>query len=146
MKEDIITKNISEKIIALVEQARLTVMKNVNSAMVFTYYHIGKILVEEWQKGEKRAEYGTQLLSNISADLTKSFGKGFSVQNLERMRNFFLLYSNSSSMMRNSDVFQKSSSLTRISDGEYDVRFLPQLGAKIDSHLTPAMTIKTNNV
>ena len=129
---------ISDKIIALVEQARQAVAKNVNSAMVFTYYHIGKILVEEWQQGEKRAEYGAQLLANVSADLTKNFGKGFSVQNLERMRNFFLLYSNSSKELRNSalfrksstvlrkfDVSQKSSSPMRISDEESDIRFLP---------------------
>ena len=88
--------NISDKLIALVEQARQTLVKNVNFAMVFTYYHIGKILVDEWQQGEKRAEYGSQLLANVSADLTKAFGKGFSIQNLERMRNFFLLYSKSS--------------------------------------------------
>ena len=108
--------DISDKIIALVEHARHTVVKNVNSVMVLTYYHIGKMLVEEWQQGEKRAEYGTQLLANVSTDLTKVFGKGFSVQNLERMRNFFLIYSNSSNVLRNSDVFQKSSTLMRNSD------------------------------
>jgi hypothetical protein len=43
-----IDKNISEKIIALVEQARYSIAKNVSSAMLFTYYHIGKILVEEY--------------------------------------------------------------------------------------------------
>jgi len=106
--------NISDKIIALVEQARQAVTKNVNTAMTFTYYHIGKILVEEWQQGEKRAEYGTQLLANVSADLTRTFGRGFSIQNLERMRSFFLLYSNSSNELRDSDVFQKSSNTLRI--------------------------------
>ena len=116
---------LSDRIIALVEQARQTVAKNVNSVMVFTYYHIGKMLVDEWQHGEKRAEYGVQLLANVSADLTKVFKKGFSVQNLERMRKFFLLYSNSSRDLRNSDVFQKSSSVMRISDSESDACFLP---------------------
>jgi len=105
---------ISDKIIALVEQARLAISKNVNSVMVVTYYHIGRMLVEEWQKGEERAEYGTQLLANVSADLTKVFKKGFSVQNLERMRSFFLIYSKSSSLLRDSDVFQKSSNGLRI--------------------------------
>jgi predicted nuclease of restriction endonuclease-like (RecB) superfamily len=117
--------NISDKIIALLEQARQAVAKNVNSAMVFTYYHIGKMLVDEWQHGEKRAEYGAQLLSNVSADLTMVYGKGFSVQNLERMRNFFLIYSKSSSVLRNSEVFQKSSSLMRIFNSEADICFLP---------------------
>ena len=119
------SKNISDKIIALVEQARQSVVRNINSTMVFTYYHIGRMLVEEWQKGEKRAEYGTQLLTNVSANLTNAFGKGFSVQNLERMRSFFLIYSNSSTLLRNSDVFQKSSNSLRIFDNEQEIRFLP---------------------
>jgi len=116
---------ISDKIIALIEQARQVVAKNVNSAMVFTYYHVGRILVEEWQQGEKRAEYGTQLLANVSADLTKAFGKGFSIQNLERMRNFFLLYSNSSKALRKSAVFQKSSTALRIFNDNTTISFLP---------------------
>ena len=124
MKQNI-TNNISDKIIALVEQARQSVAKSANSAMVFTYYHIGKLLVNEWQQGEKRAEYGAQLLTSVSADLTNVFGKGFSVQNLERMRNFYLLYSKSSKELRNSAVFQKSSTVLRILDDNLDVRFLP---------------------
>ncbi|MDR3327803.1 MAG: DUF1016 N-terminal domain-containing protein [Prevotellaceae bacterium] len=105
---------ISNKIAVLVEQARRAVAKNANFAMVATYYQIGKILVEEWQKGEKRAEYGAQLLENVSFDLTATFGKGFSVQNLERMRNFFVMYSNTSKELRNADIFQKSSNVLRI--------------------------------
>ncbi|MCL2073127.1 MAG: PDDEXK nuclease domain-containing protein [Marinilabiliaceae bacterium] len=128
---------ISDKIITLIEQARRSVAKNINSAMVYTYYNVGRILVAEWQKGEKRAEYGSQLLLNVSADLTNVFGKGFSVQNLERMRNFFLIYSNSSKELRNAKIFQNSSSATRNSDfpnsssimrnsdSEYLVNFLP---------------------
>jgi len=111
--------NISDKIIILIEQARQAVAKNVNSAMVFTYYHIGRMLVEEWQQGEKRAEYGTQLLATVSADLTKTFGKGFSIPNLERMRNFFLIYSKSSNSLRESAVFENSSTVSKIS-GEFE--------------------------
>ena len=108
--------NISEKIIALVQQARRAVVRNVNSAMVFTYFNIGRLLVEELQRGEERAEYGTQLLENVSADLTKVFGKGFSKPNLENMRKFFLIYSNPSKELRNSAVFQKSATVLRISN------------------------------
>jgi predicted nuclease of restriction endonuclease-like (RecB) superfamily len=108
--------SISDKIIELVQQARRSVARNVNSVMVFTYYHIGKLLVEEWQQGEKRAEYGAQLIANVSADLTKVFGRGFSVDNLERMRKFFLIYSNCSKGLRNSTVFQKSANSLRKSD------------------------------
>jgi hypothetical protein len=97
------------------------VAKNTNATMVFTYFHIGKLLVEEWQQGEKRADYG----KNVSANLTEKLGKGYSVQNLERMRNFFLLYSKSSKELRNSDVFVKSSNTLRISDGSFSINLLP---------------------
>ena len=117
-------KELSTKIVALVEQARLQVAKVANSAMVFTYFQIGKMIVEELQNGEKRAEYGTQLLENLSADLTQKFKKGFSVQNLERMRAFYSVYSISSSDLRNSDVFLKSSNGLRISTQSNDTTIL----------------------
>ena len=107
---------LSYKIISLVQQARQSVARNVNSAMVFTYFQIGRLLVEEWQRGEERAEYGRGLLENISVDLTEVFGRGFSVQNLEYMRKFFLVYSNCSRELRNSAIFQKSANYLRISD------------------------------
>jgi predicted nuclease of restriction endonuclease-like (RecB) superfamily len=91
--------------------------------MVLTYYNIGKLIVEEFQHGAQRAAYGKNVLSEISADLTQRFKKGFSVQNLERMRNFYLMYSNSSNELRNSDVFEKSPNVLRISDGS--VKLLP---------------------
>ncbi|TRX29163.1 DUF1016 domain-containing protein [Flavobacterium franklandianum] len=117
-------KELSDKIVALVEQARLQVAKVANSAMVFTYFQIGKMIVEELQNGEKRAEYGTQLLETVSADLTQKFKKGFSVQNLERMRAFYSVYSISSSELRNSDVFLKSSNGLRISTQNNDTTML----------------------
>jgi len=70
--------------------------------MVITYFEIGKIIVEQWQEGEERANYGTKLLQQVSADLQSKLGKGFSVQNLERMRTFYLVYSKSSNELRNS--------------------------------------------
>ncbi|MCO5230215.1 MAG: PDDEXK nuclease domain-containing protein [Chitinophagales bacterium] len=115
---------LSDKIISLIEHARSSVAKVANTAMVITYFQIGKLIVEELQQGESRAEYGVSLLKNTSQQLTKQLGRGFSVQNLERMRNFFLLYSKSSKELRKSDVFQKSSNSLRIF-GENDVKFLP---------------------
>lgn len=102
---------ISVKITELIQNAREHVVKTANTTMFFTYYQIGSIIVEEWQKGELRAEYGLILPLLISVDLMAKFGKGFSVQNLERMRNFFVLCSNSSKQLRNSEVFQKSSNV-----------------------------------
>ena len=124
--EKISMNEISIRITELIQKAREHVVKTANTTMVFTYYQIGSIIVEEWQKGELRAEYGSKLLQTISNDLTIKFGKGFSVQNLERMRNFFGLYSNSSKELRNSDVFQKSSNVLRISnDNSKETILLP---------------------
>lgn len=116
-------KDLSTKIISLVEDARRSIAKNTNAAMLLTYFTIGKLIVEEFQEGAERAKYGKSVLLEISSDLTKHFKKGFSVQNLERMRNFFLIYSKSSNELRNSEIFEKSSNVLRISDSE--VKLLP---------------------
>lgn len=60
--------------------------------MVQTYYEVGKMIVEEEQKGKDRAEYGKRLLQDLSKTLTREFGKGFSVTNIQQMRNFYLTY------------------------------------------------------
>ena len=60
--------------------------------MTKTYFLIGKRIVEEEQNGNKRAEYGKNLIKTLSKKLTKEFGKGFSETNLEQMRKFFKVY------------------------------------------------------
>ncbi|MBP6662054.1 MAG: DUF1016 family protein [Paludibacter sp.] len=107
--------SLSNKIAELIHEARMYLARKTNTAMIYTYFQIGKLIVEELQQGEKRAEYGIQLLESVSTDLSQKFGKGFSVQNLERMRNFFLIYSNSSKELRNSEIFLNSSKELRIS-------------------------------
>ncbi len=108
-------KKLSSKIVLLIEEARQRVATVANTAMVYTYFEIGKVIIEELQEGEKRAAYGKSLLKDVSKDLTAKLGSGFSVQNLERMRSFYLLYSNSPAVMRNLKEIQKSSSAMRIS-------------------------------
>ncbi|MBP7434353.1 DUF1016 family protein, partial [bacterium] len=73
--------------------ARQNVVKTVNQTMVYTYFEIGRMILEDEQHGKKRAEYGKQVLKELSAKLSKEFGKGFSERNLEQMRQFFLTYS-----------------------------------------------------
>ena len=76
----------------LMENARKDVAKQVNSILVSTYWEIGRIIIEEEQKRSDRAEYGKQLLIELSKKLSKEYGKGFSRSNLQNMRNFYLLY------------------------------------------------------
>ena len=65
----------------------------VNLSMVYAYYEIGRMIVEEEQRGEQRAAYGTQLLKELSTYLTKNYGKGFFVANLKNIRQFYKVYS-----------------------------------------------------
>ncbi len=67
-----------EDIIKILTQARNKVYAAVNVAMVEAYWNVGRRIVEEEQKGRKRAEYGSYLIENLSERLTKEFGTGFS--------------------------------------------------------------------
>ena len=80
------------RIASILEQARGNVVRSINSNMVLAYWMIGREIVLELQGGEERAEYGKQVLENLSARLTKQYGTGFSVANLKNFRQFFLMY------------------------------------------------------
>ena len=88
-----IKKDIYEEIHDLLYKARENIVSNINSTMTKTYFLIGKRIVEEEQNGNKRAEYGKNLIKILSEKLTKEFGKGFSQRNLEQMRTFYVRYS-----------------------------------------------------
>lgn len=79
-----------DKISALLVSARRNVVSAVNLTMVHTYFEIGRMIVEEEQQGKERAAYGKHVLKDLSERLTVKFGKGFSVDNLENMRRFFI--------------------------------------------------------
>ena len=81
-----------DNIAHLIEQARQRVRTAVNTAMVYTYYEIGRHIVEHEQKGEHRAEYGKAVLKALSARLTERFGDGWSYAQLKNIRQFYLLY------------------------------------------------------
>lgn len=85
--------DLSRKVVNLLIEARKHVIQTVNHTMVLTYFEIGRMIVEEEQNGRERAGYGTQLLTDLSQNLTKEFGKGFSVTNLKQMRTFYTVYS-----------------------------------------------------
>lgn len=82
----------------LINQSKNKVYKTVNIEMINLYWNIGKMIVEK-QNGKTRAKYGDLLIEEISKRLTEQFGKGFSVQNLRRMRQFYLIYPIRSSIM-----------------------------------------------
>lgn len=84
---------LSDRIAQLMAEARNKVAAAVNTAMVYTYYEIGRYIVEDEQEGEYRAKYGKQVLVELSARLTEKLGKGWGAEQLRLIRNFYLVYS-----------------------------------------------------
>ena len=76
----------------LLQTARRTVAQQVNTQLLETYWEIGRVIVKYEQKDQARAEYGQQTLKELSRELTREFGKGFSRSNLQNMRLFYLAY------------------------------------------------------
>ena len=76
----------------LLESARKNVAQLVNAQLLTTYWNIGRIIVEYEQQNQIRAEYGKQTLKEFSRELTREFGKGFSVSNIQFMRRFYQSY------------------------------------------------------
>lgn len=89
---NLIKNNFYQEIKELLYSAKNRVYQTINTTMTQTYFQIGKRIVEEEQGGETRAEYGSALLKNLSSELIKEFGKGYSEQNLKNMRQFYLIY------------------------------------------------------
>jgi len=84
--------NLLQKVSHLLEEARRKTLRQINTVLLNTYWQIGKLIVEEEQRGRKRADYGEELIKKLSKDLSKRFGKGFGKSNLFMMRRFYLLY------------------------------------------------------
>ena len=73
----------------LLEQTRRETARSVNATLTATYWEIGRRIVEHEQGGKARAEYGEELLTRLTEDLTAKYGRGFSKRNLEQMRIFY---------------------------------------------------------
>lgn len=80
------------RITTIIDSARKRVQSVVDHEMVRAYWEIGREIVEDEQKGEKRAEYGEYLLKNLSTILSTQYGKGFDYSNLKNMRQFYKTY------------------------------------------------------
>lgn len=76
----------------LLEQARRTATRSVNSILTATYWEIGRRIVEFEQGGRTRSGYGKRLLERLSRDLTVKYGRGFSRSNVAQMRTFYLTW------------------------------------------------------
>ena len=85
----------------------------VNVTMVYTYFEVGRYIIEDEQGGNTRAEYGKGVLKRVSDHLTSNLGKGWSVDTLEKARRFFLAFSKSATPQRFLAVGEKSATVQR---------------------------------
>lgn len=85
---------------SLLEQGRRQAVSAVNTAITIIYWQIGRRIVEFEQKGKFKADYGAKLLEMLSNDLKCKYGRGFSVDSLERMRRFYINFKISATALR----------------------------------------------
>ena len=111
--------DLSKKISNLLNESRQRVVQAVNHTMVLTYFEIGRMIVEEEQNGKERADYGSQLLSDLSNSLTQEFGRGFSITNLQQMRMFYNIYSKQQTLSAKSENSESLSENFKLSWSHY---------------------------
>ena len=92
MQTQLIDNRIYEGIKNILAKARKKSYRAVNFIMVEAYWNIGKLIIEEEQKGKQKADYGVYLMRNLSEKLTRDFGEGFSEQSLWNMRQFYGIF------------------------------------------------------
>lgn len=122
--------------IELVRAGRQYAVKQTNSIMVFTYFQIGKLIVEEEQGGNVKAGYGDETIKQLSMELTKQFGRGFSEDNLRNMRQFYIEFkgkierlpisdtlSSKLNLNKNPQTISKESSLLQIPETSSSISF-----------------------
>lgn len=92
-----ITDNVSYRTLLdgigeIIVSARGRILREIDKTQAVLYWKIGRYIVEFEQKGNLRAGYGAELLKKLSADLVSRYGRGFSVDNLQNMRKFYIVY------------------------------------------------------
>ncbi len=114
--KELTTKNyhtLLDRIAKILAEAKTKVIREINRTQVLAYWEIGREIVEFEQKGKIRAEYGEELLINLSKDLIQKFGRGFSAENLRLMRKFYIIYQKSKTLSWKSKEVQISQTVSR---------------------------------
>jgi hypothetical protein len=81
-----------ENIKAVIAETQRYVVLNINQAMILADFQIGKMIVEDEQRGKRRADYAKETILRVSAELNKELAKGYSMSNLKYMRSFYISY------------------------------------------------------
>ncbi len=89
---DEIRKSFVNDVKNIINEARATAVRSVDSCRVQMYWNIGRRIFEEEQQGKQRADYGTYLIKNLSQCIEPEYGSGFTIRQLERSRQFYRIY------------------------------------------------------
>lgn len=89
-----VVNNLFEQIANIIIKNKTKMAYQINNTLVNIYFNIGKLIVENEQNGNIRAEYGKEVLLKLSKKLTNRFGSGFSRTGLQNMRLFYTRYKN----------------------------------------------------
>jgi len=117
--ENIASNELVQRISGLLNDVRHRIIQSVNHTMVLTYFEIGRMIVEEEQNGNERADYGKQITKMLSRKLTADFTKGFSQRNLEQMRQFYLVHSKAQTLSAQFENHLKASVIFHLSWSHY---------------------------
>ena len=90
-----IKRDLFARVSLIIDSARGTITRTVNTEMVRAYWLIGREIINEEQKGSARAEYGKKIIEKLSLDLTGKYGSGWSSSHLWHVRQFYTLYKDS---------------------------------------------------
>lgn len=93
MSNDLIRREFLDNVARVIETARSRAKAAVDLSMVYAYFEVGRLIMDEEQHGKNRAEYGKYVIQELSKYLTVKLGKGFSQTNLKQMRKFYQVYS-----------------------------------------------------
>lgn len=117
----------------IVDESRKEIVRATNNRMVNAYFSIGKLVVEHEQHGKQKADYAANTLRILSEQLTQEYGRGFSVDNLENMRRFYLCYSISETISRKS--LQQNQGFQRKKDKKKAVSISETISRKLEDEV-----------
>lgn len=132
---------------SLIDAARKSVARQVDSTMTFTYFLVGRYIVEDEQQGEERAGYAQETLKFLSEELAKEFGRGFSVDNLQNMRTFYLTYKEQpkvASFLQAIGIYEKSSRISDPSANDKELNPIYEKPSRIFTPLSAASGFQNN--
>ena len=90
--KEVISAKLVQDARQIIETAQKNAVRSVNFCRVQMYWNLGKRIFEEEQHGKKRADYGAYIVKSLAERLEAEYGSGFGIRQIERARQFFLLY------------------------------------------------------